>query len=333
MGTMSVEEEAGGENCPNLRRGGNLRRMPESNEPTLPRVEVGRYARLAEARERGLVVSARLLPHWIKREGEVWVLWVEEPAVQEVVRELAAFETEQQSRPAERQVLPVGRVPKLSLFVAAWLLSGFFLAQQSAPKAWEERGVADAAAILAGEWWRTITALTLHGDGPHLIANLATGLLFASFLIPRLGSGLTWLLILLSGALGNALNAWGYRGEPHYSIGASTACFGALGILVGIEMVARWMEPHTRSRWQLILPIGAGLALLAFLGVGEDVKDMDVRKVDYMAHCWGFLAGLAEGAVVQGLRARERIPARGQIWAGLATITTVAIAWLLALRT
>lgn len=301
--------------------------MPDSNDPALPRVEVGRYARLAEARERGLVVSARELPHWIEREGQEWVLFVEEPALAVVTPELAAFEAEQRQRPVERTLLPAGKLPKFSLFVAAWVLSGFFLAQQIAPESRVERGVADAGAILSGEWWRTITALTLHGDGPHLIANLATGLLFASFLIPRLGSGLTWLLILLSGALGNALNAWGYRGEPHYSIGASTACFGALGILVGIEMVARWQEPHTRSLWQLILPIGAGMALLAFLGVGEET-----RHVDYMAHFWGLIAGLLEGVLIQGLKAKERVSARGQIIAALAAFVAVIAAWWPALR-
>ncbi len=326
---MGAEVEAGGENCPNLRPVGNLRRMSESIDPDLPRVEAGRYKRLADARERALVVSARGFPHWIEREEDDWVLFVEEPAIDEVRRELAAFEMEQeqQRRPTEGELLPAGPIPKLSLFVAGWLLSAFFLAQQMAPEQWEESGVADAGAILAGQWWRTITALMLHGDGPHLAANLATGLLFASFLIPRLGSGLAWLAILLSGALGNALNAWGYRGEPHLSIGASTACFGALGILVGVEWVSRWREPRTRSRWQLILPIGAGLALLAFLGVGDEGK-----KIDYMAHCWGFLAGLGEGGIAEGCRLSKHISTGGQRLAALSVLLLIAVAWLLAIR-
>lgn len=296
--------------------------MPDSssNHPT---VEIGRYARLAEARERGLVVAAKEWPHWIEREGDEWVLLVEEQALEDVRSELAAFEAEQLQQPAERAFLPAATISKVSLFVTAWVMSGFFLAQQMAPERWERAGVADGSAILAGEWWRTITALTLHGDGPHLVANLATGLLFAAFLIPRLGSGLAWLAILFSGALGNAINAWGYRGEGHVSLGASTACFGALGILVGIELIVRWREPHTRGRWQLILPIGAGLALLAFLGVGEEG-----RNIDYMAHCWGFVAGLAEGALAEACRLKERVAARGQRWAAVAVLVLLAAAWL-----
>jgi rhomboid protease GluP len=301
--------------------------MSESIDPELPRVEVGRYARLSDARERGLVVLARDLPHWIEREGDEWVLLVEEPAAGEVRCELAAFESEQLQPFMRRDLIPAGPVPKLSLFVAAWLLSGFFLAQQMLPEAWENRGVADSEAILSGQWWRTITALTLHGDGPHLAANLATGLLYAFFLIPRLGSGLTWLGILLCGALGNALNAWGYRGDHHLSIGASTACFGALGILVGMESIARWREPRTRSLWQLIVPIGAGLALLAFLGVGDDDKR---ERIDYMAHFWGLMAGLGGGALAEALLVNDRLSPRGQRLAAFLAVVLVAVSWLLA---
>jgi membrane associated rhomboid family serine protease len=187
--------------------------------------------------------------------------------------------------------------------------------------------VAESREILRGQWWRTITALTLHADAAHIGANLATGLLFAAFALPRLGTGLTWLAILLSGALGNAINAWGYRGEWHGSIGASTACFGALGILMGAEVFSRWREPQTRSRWQLVLPLGAGLGLLAFLGVGEKGG-----HVDYMAHCWGFVVGAVEGAAAEGLRLKERAsPAvqRAMAWAALGL---VAVAWMLAWR-
>jgi membrane associated rhomboid family serine protease len=301
--------------------------MSESTEPHGSRVEVGRYLRLAAARERGLVVSAKELPHWIEREDDEWVLLVEEDAREIVLRELSAFEAEEQERPADRGVLLAEKAPTLSLYVAAWVLSAFFFVQQAGSPRWEERGAAASDAILRGEWWRTVTALFLHADGPHVTANLATGLLFALFVIPRLGTGLTWLAILVSGALGNAINAWGYRGEAHVSIGASTACFGALGILVGAELLARWREPETRGLWPLILPIGAGMALLAYLGVGEEGKN-----VDYMAHCWGFLVGLAEGALALGLRLKERGTAAVQRIAAGAAVAAIGAAWVLAMR-
>ncbi len=301
--------------------------MSESTEPHSPRVEVGRYARLAAARERGLVVSARELPHWIEREDDEWVLLVEEDAHATVLRELAAFEAEEQEQTPMRSAMFAEKIPTLSLYVAAWILSAFFFVQQVGSERWEVRGAAASDAILRGEWWRTVTALFLHADGPHVTANLVTGLFFATFVISRLGTGLAWLAILLSGALGNAVNAWGYRGEAHISIGASTACFGALGILVGAEVLARWLEPKTRGHWQLILPLGAGLALLAYLGVGDEGK-----SVDYMAHCWGFLVGLAESALAPGLRLKERASPSVQRSAAGLVLAIIGVAWALALR-
>ena len=301
--------------------------MPEPEEPHGPLIEVGRYGRLAEARERGLVVAAKELPHWIEREGREWVLRVEARDGEQVRAELAAFEAEERERPAGRGVLPMEKVETLSLYVAAWVLGTFFFLQQMLGPAWEERGVAESGAILRGEWWRTITALTLHSDAAHIGANLASGLLFAAFALPRFGTGMTWLGIVLSGALGNAVNAWGYRGEWHGSVGASTACFGALGILMGAEVFARWREPRTRSRWQLVLPLGAGLGLLAFLGVGEKGG-----HVDYMAHCWGFVAGAVEGVAAEGWRVKDRVSPGMQRGAAAAVVGLVLVAWALAWR-
>jgi membrane associated rhomboid family serine protease len=300
--------------------------MSAADDAHGPLVEIGRYERLAAARERGLVMAARELPHWIERDGDEWVLLVEEQRRVIARRELMAFDTEEEQRPRVPPGLLAEKTPKLSLFVAGWVLSGFFLRQQFAPANWEERGAADSAAILRGEWWRTITALTLHADGPHLAANLATGLLFAAFVIPQLGSGLAWLAILLSGALGNAINAWGYRGEPHFSIGASTACFGALGLLVGGELLARWQEPGTRHRWQLIVPLGAGLALLAFLGVGDEGKN-----IDYMAHCWGFVVGFSEGVLARVLCVRQHAAPWVQRLAAATVLVLLGGAWVLAM--
>jgi membrane associated rhomboid family serine protease len=303
--------------------------MSDPTEPRQPLVEVGRYGRLAVARQRGLVVAASAVPHWIEREDDEWVLFVEEPAREAVLRELRAFEAEEEARPAPARFLPEEKIETLSLYVAGWLMSGFFLVQNLAGAAWMDRGEAFSEAIVRRhEWWRTVTALTLHGDVAHIAANLMTGLLFAAFVLPHFGTGMAWLCILLSGALGNAVNAWGYRGEAHASIGSSTAVFGALGLLVGAEFVARLSSAHTRSRWQLVLPSGAGLALLAFLGVGDEHKS----NVDFMAHLWGFVVGLPLGALGGWLRVKERASRWFQRGCVLATLGLLAAAWLRAWR-
>lgn len=298
--------------------------MSDATEPHQPLTEVGRYARLAEAREHGLVVAAKDVPHWIEREGEEWVLFVEEGARPTALEELRAFDAEERARPPAARLLPAEKIETLSLYVAAWVMSGFFLAQNLLGEAWLDRGEALSTAIMErGEWWRTVTALTLHGDVAHVAANIASGLLFAAFVIPHFGGGMTWLAILLSGALGNAVNAWGYRAEAHASIGASTAVFGALGIMVGAEFVARLGSAHTRSRWQLVLPLGAGLALLAFLGAGDEQK----TNIDVLAHLWGFAVGLPIGAIGGWARVKERASRWAQRAAALASVAVLCGAW------
>ena len=286
------------------------------------RIEVGRYARLTDANERTIVILAMGIGCWVIRDGSDFVLSVENRHLAAVTRELEKFETENVGR-ADRasQRLPREKIPPVSLFIFGWMMSLFFLAQQNAPQTWTGKGAASSEAIMQhGEWWRTITALTLHADIAHLAANLATGLLFAAFLILILGTGLAWISILLGGALGNYLNAWGYRQEQHLSIGASTAVFSALGILVACQTVSLLGQGRRVRLWEIILPAGAGLALLAWLGRGD-------AETDYMAHFWGFAAGCAVGAAVALLKLKEHLsPFAQKALAALALALPVA-AW------
>jgi hypothetical protein len=71
------------------------------------------------------------------------------------------------------------------------------------------------------------------------------------------------------GNLGNALTALAYWPQEHRSLGASTAVFGALGLLVGDALWLLLRRRAGRSWWKWMLPLGAGLSLLAFLGTGE----------------------------------------------------------------
>jgi membrane associated rhomboid family serine protease len=268
------------------------------------------------------------LPYWVIREGDEFVLYVEEKASAAVSPELAKFEEEVAARGRVPTVV-VPDLPKLetySLLVAAAVMSGFWALQQRLTEKLFDRGEATNRFILAGEWWRAVTALTLHRDFAHFIANLGFGLLFAAFLQPRLGGGVTWLGILLAGALGNFVNAWFYKSAPHSSVGASTAVFGGLGLLMAWEFVARWRVPHTRHWWQLVVPLGGGLALLAYLGSGDEAGG---GRTDYMAHFWGFAWGALLGAIVAPGRRGNRM---AQWSCALIALTLPLAAWWLAWR-
>lgn len=301
--------------------------MPDGREA----VVVGRYPLRTEAYDRALVISSMEIPYWILPLGDgVFSLCVEPRHAEAVSRELAAWEHEHRQRSAQRpRQLPLHgseKHPTISLFVAGWVMALLFLLQINAAPAWREAGASASEAIVQrGEWWRVITALTLHGDIGHLGANLAIGLVYAAFLLPLLGGGWTWLLILASGALGNWVNAWGHRGETHISIGASTAVFGALGILAGAQCACRLLETR-ELRWrEILVPIGAGFALLAYLGVGDEGSSTDIT-----AHLCGLLVGLPLGAAGRALRLKERTPRAGQILLGLVTLALLALAWAMA---
>lgn len=294
----------------------------------IPLAAVGRYPKFSQAQERGLVAAAMDLPYWVVREGNEFVLYVEASASTAVSPELAKYEEEVAARPPTPHA-PAAELPKLetiSLYVAAAAMSGFWMMQQGLSQKLFDRGEAMNRWIIAGEWWRSVTALTLHRDFAHFIANFGFGLLFAGFLQPRFGGGVAWLGIVLAGSLGNYANAWFYKSAPHSSVGASTAVFGGLGLLMAWEFIARWRSPQTRHWWQLVVPLGGGLALLAFLGSGDESAG---NRTDYMAHFWGFTWGAILGAIVAPMR---RAGLMVQWTSALLALLLPLLAWWLAAR-
>jgi membrane associated rhomboid family serine protease len=189
-----------------------------------------------------------------------------------------------------------------------------------APVDWVSLGAADSAAILSGEWWRLITALTLHADWLHLLSNLAFGGVFVVFLCRGIGSGPAWALILSSGALGNLANAF-LQLPDHRSVGASTAVFGTVGVLASIS-VFRYRDGW-RKRWPL--PIAAAMALLALLGTEGENTDLG-------AHLFGFVFGILLGLMAEFLMERSGRPGRLiQFLLSALCLMAVVVAWWAAL--
>lgn len=286
-------------------------------------MDIAQYERLKDARERGLALSARGITHSIGREGNIWLLRVAVTDAHAASEELHAYDAELQT--AE---LPAAEEPALSprfwtLPLVALVVVGGAVLQAELGPAWRDAGLLSAQKVVSQrEWWRVVTALTLHGDVPHVLANLWVGLLFGGLLVPAFGQGVTWLSVLVAGAAGNALTALAYWPHEHQSLGASTAVFGALGLLVGNALWLLLKRKSGRSWWKWMLPLGAGLSLLAFLGAGEGKTSVDV-----MAHLWGFAAGLPLGFSVSILRL-ARAPGPFQFACGACALATLTGAWL-----
>lgn len=172
----------------------------------------------------------------------------------------------------------------------------------------------------AGEWWRVVTALFLHADVEHLVGNALFGALFGVFACQLYGAGLAWAATLATGALGNLANAF-VRGPGHASLGASTAVFGALGIVVATEWARRDRRTRPLRRWG---PPFLGACLLGYLGTSGE-------RTDVMAHVLGFAWGLALGRLMAGARTRLSSSRAVQTWSVVALVAVVAAAWTVAL--
>jgi membrane associated rhomboid family serine protease len=288
-------------------------------------VPVHTGAHLEQVQELALVLAALDIDYWLGPDPAAsppaFVLLVPAPAAGRAQRHLAEYlEQNRQGPPPER--------PAAYGAVRLWDPAGFWvvllavnLCQQQAAggRDWFGAGCAQAALICSGQWWRAVTALTLHADGPHLYSNLLFGTLFGYLLSHELGPGVAWLMVLLAGAAGNALNAC-LQAPGHTSVGASTAVFAAIGATV----VLQW--PHHAGRGRLLrraAPLVIGVAFLGLLGVSGE-------RTDVLAHVCGLAVGAACGAGL--VRARGWLPDRhgAQGWLQALAGLLVVVAWWLA---
>lgn len=275
-----------------------------------------------QADEASFVLGAVGVEHALTRLDGAWQLSVPAASAARASEELAAYRAEIALGPRHGAL----KLPEIesgwlgvAVYAAVLLVMAMAASQGSLGLDWLAIGRLDVDRVLAGEWWRTVTALCLHADMPHLAGNLVFGGFFGLYAGRYLGSGVAWLGILAGGALGNALNAL-IQPEGHLAIGASTAVFAALGLLAAYTLRRGFLR-QTRFRTR-IAPLTAALGLLAFLGTGGGGTTGDV---DIVAHLTGFIAGLAIGALLGGGDLPQR--PRAQAYAGALAGTVLVAAW------
>lgn len=281
-----------------------------------------------QAQTWALVLDSRAIPCCIEAAGSDWQLLVPEQHLESACREVELYEEANRNwpppLPASRQLIE-NTLPTVSVLLLLAIMHNLTLIDFSLYEPGfvdlREIGTAHAAAIRNGRWWQCVTALTLHGDLTHLLSNLTIGGVFIILLCRELGSGLAWTLLLASGAAGNLINAW-VQSPAHRSVGASTAVFGAVGILAAVSMVRD--NQHFRRRW--FVPVAAGVALLAILGT-------EGKNTDLGAHLFGFCAGVLFGAGAEFLAARYGRPSgRANFLLALLSGIVVAAAWWAAIQ-
>ena len=275
------------------------------------------------ARAGALVLDSRSIPCCLEFDGVSWLLLVPEPHLESARRELQLYEEANANWPpavpVERQRIE-STLPTLSILLLLAIFHNLTLIGFSLPGHgiidFYDLGAAHAGSIRDGQWWRIITALTLHADMVHLLGNVTIGGVFIFLLCQELGSGLSWALLLASGAFGNLVNAL-VQSPAHRSVGASTAVFAAVGMLTSLRMVRD--RNYLQRRWYV--PVAAGLSLLAVLGT-------EGKQTDLGAHLFGFGFGIIFGMAAELLIAKYGRPGgvAGFLLA-LLSGTLVAAAW------
>lgn len=278
----------------------------------------------SECLESRLVLDAAGISTEVGYQDGWWLLAVSRSDLAVSTAELDAYRRENPTpSPRSSMAVPVygGAAVGVFLYAATIVLVAIFTGQGAFGLEWLSAGQMQAGRAVAGEWWRIVTALTLHLDVGHITANLAFGTVFG-FLAGRvLGGGVAWLAIVTAGAMGNFMNAM-LQAPTHSSIGASTAVFAALGLIVSHALRPRTAVPEkSLRRWS---PLIGGILLFAFTGIGGE-------RTDVMAHVTGFSAGLMIGWVGCRLPHHWLASCKIQGSTGAAAILIVASAWAVGL--
>jgi rhomboid protease GluP len=272
--------------------------------------------------EYSLVLESRGIEHETGEEESSWVLRVPAATLHRAYEELRRYSVERGVRRGVPEVVQPhpGAATGVFLYVFILLMTAYCAGNATFGADWLSLGSLDAGART--EWWRAVTALTLHLDQEHLLGNVLFGALAGAAASRLLGPGVAWASILGAAALANYVEIL-ITPITHRAVGASTAVFAALGMLSGMA----WRQRLTlRERlWYRWAPLIAGICLLTLLGAGS-------AHVDVLGHALGFLLGLGVGWIFVRTGVPGNRDPRTQVIAGLGAVLLICAAWFFALR-
>jgi rhomboid protease GluP len=156
-------------------------------------------------------------------------------------------------------------------------------------------GATNSELVLAGQWWRLLTATFVHVGLLHIATNMwclwNLGLLGE----PLLGPVGLCAVYLITGIAGNLLSLGHnviFRDASSVGAGASGAVFGIAGILIVLLSNHKLPIPAFELK-RLRRSVIQFAALNLVLGIGANFTS--IVRIDNFAHIGGFLSGLALG--------------------------------------
>ena len=271
-----------------------------------------------------LVLSAVGISHKITNLPEAATLQVSTEDLHAARFQIQAYEDENRNWPPQpdtslKTFEPFLQPPTL-LLIGALALFFTVTGPWSSHSFWFTMGAGDATKILQQhEYYRLITALTLHADTVHLLGNCFFGGFLFHFFCRLTGNGLGLFAMLLTAGMGNYINVT-LHGEQHLFVGFSTAVFAIIGML---SMLGR----HNRvsKRYVRVIPFMAGAALLAMIGSSGERTDLGAHLFGL---CCGFVSGWLLGRPIL-LRLRESIWLQTSLF--LLSIAIIVLSWQTAL--
>lgn len=278
-----------------------------------------------KAHEAGLAILAAGGTYWVYPDQDTFVLVVRRNDAKRLGNEVRIYGIKNRFWPRVSPDLAEQQISRIPTFLFLLFLVLAFLLQGSTPEI-EALGMNSSKAFWnQNQWWRLITAVALHADLGHLMGNLFGMGLFGYFTARYLGNGLGWMAILATACVSNLTNVIIHMDSDFLSLGASTAVFGALGLVTGFPVGSYLRTGRQISKRQWLIPLSGGLMLLAWLGGGT-------VRTDVAGHLWGFLAGLLLAGVLAKFEIHAKISKKGQAVLLVATWTLLILAWLFALK-
>jgi len=146
--------------------------------------------------------------------------------------------------------------------------------------------------VAAGQWWRMVTAVVLHGSIFHILFNMWALYTFGPQ-IERESGSVPFLAIYLAAAAGGSLFVYWFSNPFVFSIGASGAIFG----LFGVWVAGAYRLRHTYFGRRMLSQLGILLAINFAL-------PLFIPNIAWQAHLGGLITGMAVGLLWSAQRRR-----------------------------